>query len=485
MSTPKKLSTADFINSPAVVQNLQKLKAAFGEGGRDLIISDELDLTGHQYVNLVQKGGGVLGIALIGYTYTLEQMGVRFLRLAGTSAGAINTAMLAIVGEKEDAKSLKVLEAVAALQLPDLLDGHPVARWLTKQFIATKGFLNKLKAVWLGIGIFYTLLLITTFICLWLLPHNQPMVHFTQTLVILLLVATGFLGALVYYITRLLKRLKSSGYGINPGNFFYDWIKTLMQQNGVDTIDALVGKATQPIPGLHLRTNNPEGTAQLEPDVTFIASELITENKIEFPRMCNLFRPQDRLNELHPAGLVRASMSIPLLFESYFIYGIPQSDPSVQKAWRDAFGETTPPAEARFVDGGILSNFPVSIFYNSAIAIPRLPVFGIDLNDTAPSDKSKQAASWTFMGYLFRIFNTTRNYYDKDFQLKNKVYSKGIGTIALPEFNWLDFFITDAEKRVLFERGVATATAFLLQFDWEAYKKDRSFMRATLKNDIK
>lgn len=481
MSTPKKLTTADFVNSPAVIQNLLQLTDAFGEGGRNLIISDVLDQAGHQYVNLVQKGGGVLGIALIGYTYTLEQMGIRFLRLAGTSAGAINTAMLAIIGEKEDAKSLKVLEAVAGLELPELLDGHPAARWLTKQFIATKGFLNKLKAVWLSVGIFYTVLLITTFICLWLLPHNQPMVQVTRTLVVILLVATGFLGAFVYYITRLLKRLKSSGYGINPGTFFYDWIKSLMQNNGVDTIGDLVKKATQPVSGLHLRTGNPKGLTQLEPDVTFIASELITENKIEFPRMCNLFRPQDRLDELHPAGLVRASMSIPLLFESYFIYGIPQNDPVIQKAWLETFGEATPPAEARFVDGGILSNFPVSLFYNPTIEVPRLPVFGIDLNDEAPGDKSKEAPAWTFTGYLLRIFNTTRNYYDKDFQLKNKVYSKGIGTILLPEFNWLDFFLTDKEKQALFEKGVAAATAFLLQFDWEGYKKDRSFMRTALK----
>lgn len=78
MSTPKKLTTNDFINSPAVIQNLRQLTDAFGEGGRNLIISDVLDQAGHQYVNLVQKGGGVLGIALIGYTYTLEQMGIRF-----------------------------------------------------------------------------------------------------------------------------------------------------------------------------------------------------------------------------------------------------------------------------------------------------------------------------------------------------------------------------------------------------------------------
>ena len=37
----------------------------------------------------MQEGGGVWGIALLGYTYILEKMGIRFFSLAGTSAGAI------------------------------------------------------------------------------------------------------------------------------------------------------------------------------------------------------------------------------------------------------------------------------------------------------------------------------------------------------------------------------------------------------------
>ena len=36
------------------------------------------------------EGGGVLGIALTGYTYILEQAGIRFLGVGGTSAGSIN-----------------------------------------------------------------------------------------------------------------------------------------------------------------------------------------------------------------------------------------------------------------------------------------------------------------------------------------------------------------------------------------------------------
>lgn len=50
--------------------------------------SDILDAEGNQYVDLVMEGGGMLGIALVGYTYVLEQAGIRFLGVGGTSAGS-------------------------------------------------------------------------------------------------------------------------------------------------------------------------------------------------------------------------------------------------------------------------------------------------------------------------------------------------------------------------------------------------------------
>src|ERR1700709_2802299 len=92
------LSSDDFTNHPEVLNCVKQLEAAFPAGGKPFIVSDVLDAEGNQYVNLVQKGGGVLGVALVGYTYILEKMGIRFIRLAGTSAGAINTALMTVTG---------------------------------------------------------------------------------------------------------------------------------------------------------------------------------------------------------------------------------------------------------------------------------------------------------------------------------------------------------------------------------------------------
>ena len=280
------------------------------------------------------------------------------------------------------------------------------------------------------------------------------------------------------YIATLLKRLKNSGFGINPGDFFYDWVKKLLIKNGVKTVTDLNNKASQPVPGMYLRVDNDEKLNGLDGDVTFITSELVSQNKIQFPEMWNLFRKN--INDLQPAGFIRASMSIPVFFESYFINNIPCTDDDVKKIWWDKFGEVDPPSTARFVDGGILSNFPINLFYNPKVSTPRLPSFGIDLDDSNPADKGKHAEKWSLLGYFGRIFNTIRFYYDKDFLIKNKVFKKGIGTIHLHGYNWLNFFLTNKEKVEMFVRGTEAATYFLKKFKWDEYKVDRDIMQKTI-----
>src|SRR3977135_1281119 len=111
----KILATEDFTSHPEVLHCVEQLEAEFLQGKRPFIVSDVLDEQGNQYVNLVQKGGGVLGVALVGYTSYLVIMGIRFHRLAGTSAWSINTALMTVIGKKEDAKSTRILKAICDL----------------------------------------------------------------------------------------------------------------------------------------------------------------------------------------------------------------------------------------------------------------------------------------------------------------------------------------------------------------------------------
>lgn len=473
------LTTESFINHPEVLACVQELEEAFPKDTNPLIVSDVIDQFGNQYVNLVQKGGGVLGVALVGYTYILEKMNIRFLRLAGTSAGAINTALMTVIGKKEDPKSLHILKSICDLNFFDLVDGHPMAQKVIKKFITHQHFATKVKKWLMGIVIVAVVLLVGDFAFFGFEKKVPFFSYVTKTFFVL----TGFyfllLTLFIFYCSRLLNRLKNSGFGINPGDYFYDWIKRQLASNGVHTVSDLNKKAAT-LPKLDLRVSNPESVATLKGDVTFIASELVTQNKIQFPLMCNLFREKDQIDTLQPAGFIRASMAIPIFFESYMINDIPCKNENIKEAWMKTMNEPDPPSIARFVDGGMLSNFPINIFYNPKVLTPRLPSFGIDLDDTRPGNDTKDPTKWTLLGYFGRMFNTIRYYYDKDFLLKNKVFEKGIGKVPLSDFNWLNFFLTDQDKIDMFVRGATSATKFLKEFNWESYKGERIEMQKNI-----
>ena len=478
MAEPK-LTVDDFIQLPEIIACLGDLRSHFQDHDR-FIISDVIDNDGHQFVHLVQKGGGVLGVALVGYTYVLEQMGVRFLKQAGTSAGAINTALLSVLGQKQDPKSEKVLQAICDLDMFTLVDGHPFAKWVIRKFLTRPNFSAKMKrlATYFISSLFFFLLVD---LVLTGLQHSFDSLGFITSLFFLL---TGLLAlsaiSIIFYFGTLIKRLKNAGFGINPGDIFYDWIKEQFRINEVYKVSDLNAKVAAKVPGLKLRDSRDDDLSDLDGSVKFITSELCSENKIIFPEMCDLFRRPEDIDNLQPAGFVRASMSIPVFFESYLIKDIPCKDPAIRDVWISRFKEKDPPSIARFVDGGLLSNFPMSVFYNPRIHVPRLPVFGIDLDTSTGGDKGKSAENWTLPGYLSRMFNTIQINSDKEFLLKNKVYEMGVGKINCAGFNWLNFFMKNNDKKALFVIGARAAALFLKNFDWQEYKRRRAEMQSVL-----
>lgn len=473
------MQLTDFLEHPRLKTAVGRLQQRFNTAN-PLVISDVIDEQGNQYAHLVQKGGGVLGVALVGYTWILEKMGIRFIRQAGTSAGAINTALMTVSGPKQEAKSEKVLDAVCKLDFFSLVDGHPFARRMIRAFITDTEFTSRARrwlfgiVAWIGILIAADIILVA-------FRHRSDMMTVWAGVAL----GLSFLTAVLIFIlsrfaVRLYKKLKNAGYGINKGDVFYQWIKARFAENGVATVQDLRAKATQPIPGLKNRQPHPAGLRGLEGSVTFITSELSSRNKIELPDMCHLFRCETDIHTLDPAGFVRASMAIPIFFESYIIKDVPCTNPEIKTAWKNLFNEDDPPSTARFVDGGMLSNFPMDIFYNPSVEVPRLPVFGIDLDGSSPGDKGKNAESWSLGGYFNRMLLTLQNYSDKQFLQKNKVYASGVGAVNVREFNSLNFFLTDDKKLELFLRGAEAATEFLLAFDWHTYKNARTQMQQEL-----
>ncbi|HEX9827567.1 MAG TPA: patatin-like phospholipase family protein [Flavobacteriaceae bacterium] len=380
---------------------------------KDRRYSDIEDAKGNQYVDLVQEGGGTLGVALVGYTYVMEKAGIRFFSLAGTSAGAINTMLMAGLGKTQEAKSEKILDILGKKDLFDFVDGDKVVKKIINKVI------KKEK------GIVWSLL---------------------------------FHGLKIFNILK--KKL-----GLNPGSDFETWVTDLLSESGIKTLADLKT----------MRSELPEGlknvaTGELLTDaiakLAIITSDITTHTKTEFPRMAELY--WENPDSISPAKLVRSSMSIPFFFEPFKVENLPNAGKENDEKWNEYAGYNGPvPSEVKFVDGGMLSNFPINVFHRPDGGIPTRPTFGARLS----TYRETFSKADDLLGMSGAMVSTMRQIYDYDFLLKNPDYCKLICKIdADGQFNWLDFNMSEEDRVKLFNLGALKAVEFLEEFDWEAYK---------------
>lgn len=378
--------------------------------------SDIEDVDGNQYVDLVQEGGGVLGIALVGYTFILENAGIRFFSLAGTSAGAINTILMAGLGKIKEAKSEKILDILSKKDLFDFVDGHKVVRKIINKVIKKEKGLGR-ALVWNGIKIY-----------------------------------------------KILKRK----LGLNPGSNFETWITEELKKAGIISLIDLKNLRKILPQGLKYVVTGEEVTDAVA-KLAIITSDITTHTKVEFPRMAELYWADP--NSISPAKLIRASMSIPFFFEPFEIVNIPNAGNEYDEKWYDYARYKGPvPSEVKFVDGGLLSNFPINVFHREDGGVPRMPTFGARLS-TYRKNFSKTD---NILGLSGAMISTMRQIHDYDFLLKHPDYSKLICSIdADGQFNWLDFNMSKDDQVELFNLGAEKALEFLKEFEWENYKEIR------------
>lgn len=411
------MSTNLFTQNEVITPIIEKAKKLKTDGVQ---FSDIVDAKGNQYVDLVQEGGGVLGIALVGYTYVLETAGIRFFSLAGTSAGAINTMMMAGLGTIADAKSEKILSILSKKDLFDFVDGDKAVKRLINKAIKKEGGLGWSLA-WSGIKIY-----------------------------------------------KILKRK----LGLNPGSDFEKWITTELSKAGVNSLKDLKALRKQLPEGLKDRRND-DAISNIEAKVALITSDITTHTKAEFPRMAELY--WNNIDQVSPAKFVRASMSIPFFFEPFEIDNLPNAGDQNNEKWDEYARYSGPvPAKATFVDGGMLSNFPINVFHREDGGVPRMPTFGARLS----AYRDGYSGTDNLLGMSGAMINTMRQIHDYDFLLKNPDYRKLICRIdADQQFNWLDFNMTSEDQVKLFNLGAQKAIAFLEGFDWKAYKEIRANLK--------
>ncbi len=405
----------DFIQQPEFLQLEAEAKEL-----KEKIFSDVIDSEGNQYVDLVQEGGGVLGIALVGYTYILETAGIRFFHLAGTSAGAINTLVLAGIDTIGKEKSKKVLDILARQDLFEFVDGDPVLKQIMQKIIDGTPFKKMLAKL------------------LWNI--------------------------------RKVKQALFINLGLNPGRAFEKWIENVLEQSDqkIKTIDQLMQRRDShhfPEGLIHRITGEPltDNLAKLY----IITADLTTQTKVMFPMMGHLYWGE-KSGEVSPAKMVRASMSVPFFFVPFEIDNIPDTGKPASQEWiKNANYFGTIPQKVKFVDGGMISNFPINVFHTKSRRLPRKPTFGVKLS----SYRRECADVDDLRGFIGSMINTMRHDSDNEFLLQNPDFRRLICFIdADVEFNWLNFQMSDEKKKKLFLLGARKALEFLKEFDWEEYK---------------
>ncbi|WP_338793638.1 patatin-like phospholipase family protein [Bernardetia sp. MNP-M8] len=406
------MTAEDFTQHDIITNLIKQLKK---KGVHRKIFSDVLDDEGHQYVDLVQEGGGVLGIALIGYVHVLEQMGIRFLGYAGTSVGAINTIYMASLGDRTKLKTDKMIELIANKNFIDFIDGDENAREFAIAISENNGEIHWSKLIWRGVKAFSKL---------W------------------------------------------EDWGLNPGTHFYYWFTEALGKEGIYTSKHLE-KAVADLPkSLRIRQGVNHTIEGVKASISIIATDITTESKVIFPAMRSLYWKNSHL--INPTNFVRASMSIPFFFTPFKVTDIPNGK-KAQENWKSRVAYRGDiPKEVFFVDGGIISNFPADVFHKSHV--PRLPSFGVKLGTERhrPNDISNP--------FIFTraIVESMRQIADYNFILRNPDYRQLITWIDIGSHNWIDFTLSDDDKLDLFVRGAKAAAYFLKTFDWQKYKDTRA-----------
>lgn len=408
------MDTRIFTADKEVQSYMNDLKAHLS--ANPLNISDVYDSTGNQYVDIVQEGGGVLGIALVGYIYALEEIGIRFCNIAGTSAGSINASLLAAADVPSNKKTPKILNLIANTDLMHFVDGGGDAEHLVKSIANEKGRLS------------------------------------------LLLAGIRNIDDILIWKEK----------GINRGTSFYKWIEKALASFDITNMLQLKSRMnTFPVD-----INEP-----IQANLAIVASDITTQSKVVFPDMADFYFHKP--NEVPIAQFVRASMAIPMFFDPLVVNNIP-NNAALKYRWETEkwyMGDI--PTSVTFVDGGVMSNFPIDVFhiYN---AIPRKPTFGVKLG----IDRAREKDTSSFFKIAWNSFTAAQQIRDFEVIAKNPDFRELIAYINIDKnINWLNFSLSSEEKLSLFRSGVKTACHFIKLFNWEEYKNIRGQQIAAAKAD--
>lgn len=141
------------------------------------------------------------------------------------------------------------------------------------------------------------------------------------------------------------------------------------------------------------------------------------------------------------ARAVRASSAIPFVFEPVRV------------------------GNATWVDGGLLSDFPVELFDRPA-GVPQWPTFGIRLSarpGIPPTHPVHGPVSLGIAAIETLVSNQDNSYIDDPCTVRRTIF------VPADEVSPIDFNITAGQRDALYQRGLHAGTEFLQGWNFQAY----------------
>ncbi len=239
----------------------------------------------------------------------------------------------------------------------------------------------------------------------------------------------------------------ATAHGVYRGEYLKKWLGEQLASHGVHTFaDLPYADADRP-------PADPARAFRLVVNISDITSGCLRQLPWDY---------RDHY-ELGPGGqavvdAVRCSMSIPFFYQPVIL-----KDGERRDHW--------------VVDGGLTSNFPITLFDAPPGAEPRWPTFGIKLS-TRPS-AVQQALAHRIQGTAsmsLAMLSTLTGFYDRMHVEEPSVLARTI-FIDTGNIQATDFDLTSEQCDMLFANGRKAATKFLdgaadqPPWDWEQYKK--------------
>lgn len=406
------LTAHDF--TEGIAQELADFRTHFRlEAATDLMITtDNGGKIG--FMDVVIEGGGIKGIAAIGALYALEECGLRFRKIAGTSAGALNAAFLACAGQTAiQHRTSLLLDILANIDFLSFADGGDDAQAVVK--------------------------LLT-------LPDNDSTL---ETFVNRAKVTVAVLRNLNEVMIRM---------GLNPGRRLKHFLREEFEQlNGGEpfTIGSLRNKWRRDailIDGEYL-----------EQDFQVVVSDITHRRKVVFP--LDLDEYVYDTDAILISDIIRASASIPMFFSPFRLRDFATA-PNNFKA----------PDDTCFMDGFIVSNFPLSLFDISDFARPpKCPTFGLMVEDISQQNEHPELDNFFKLGLA--VFQTASQHGDKGYIHSNPHNAARIIHVSnrIQRNNQdhyvsaIDFTLSDSDKIQLFHNGVRAVIDKLSSWNFHEY----------------